>query len=80
MYKKTKFVLDDGTEFNTQKECETALNNQYGEAITTLAHRLTRSEGQYSKLISGIEENLELIHRISRLNQELRRGFADEND
>lgn len=77
MYKIQKYVLDNGKEFCTQKECEKALEEEYGQAITTFAHKLTQTNGKYSELIKMIEANLDLIDTISSLRKEKLKGFKD---
>lgn len=70
MYIITKFVLNNGQEFNSEKEARKALDNLYGEALIKLVHGLCKCSGKYSEMLNYLDNNTELMQDIVELKQE----------
>ena len=79
MYTITKFVLDNGQEFNSEKEARKALDNLYGNALEKLAHSLCKCNGKYSEILACLDNNFELMQNIIALKQELKIGLIDND-
>lgn len=75
MYIITKFVLDNGQEFNTEKEARKALDNLYGDALTKLVHGLCKCNGKYSEMLNYLDNNTELMQSIVELKKEYNKGI-----
>ncbi len=82
MYKKTKFVLDDGTEFDTLEECQKSLDDKIDGFIKSLAYQIAKNAGikEYYKIPRILRENLELVQKISELSLERQRGITNNED
>ena len=75
MYTITKFVLNNGQEFNSEKEARRALDNLYGDALERLVHGLCRCNGRYSEMLNYLDNNTELMQSIVELKQEYNKGL-----
>lgn len=82
MYKKTKFVLDDGTEFDTLEECQKSLDDKIDGFIKSLTYQIAKNSDvkEYYKIPSILRENLELVQKISELSLERQRGITNNED
>lgn len=75
MFTVTKFVLNNGQEFNTEKEAKKALENLYGNNLESLAHKLCRCNGKYSEILKCLEENIYLMQDILGFYDEMNEGL-----
>lgn len=75
MYIITKFVLNNGQEFNTEKEAKKALDNLYGDALERFAHGLCKCNGKYSQILAYLDNNIALMQNIVELKQEYNNGL-----
>lgn len=72
MYTITKFVLNNGQEFNSEKEARKALDNLYGDALERLVHGLCRCNGRYSEMLKYLDNNIIMMQDIVEFYQELK--------
>lgn len=77
MYIITKFVLNNGQEFNSEKEAKRALDNLYGDALKKLAHGLCKCNGKYSEILTYLNNNIALMQNIVELKQEYDKGLEE---
>lgn len=81
MYTKTKYVLDNGQEFETAKEAQKALDNLYGEALRSVAMGLGLvADAKFFKTLEYLDKNIDQLINIVDLYQELKAGFRNEQD
>lgn len=78
MYSVTRFVLNNGQEFSSEREAKKALDNLYGNALTKFAHQICSCNGKYSEIIKLLENNIELMEEIIRLKTELDAGLDND--
>lgn len=71
MYEVTKWVTEDGNEFDTMKEAGIHLNSEYCRKISSLGHQLV-SIDKIEKMVWFIDENLSLFAQLNMLNDEIK--------
>lgn len=64
MYTVTKFVLDNGQEFNSEKEARKALDRLYSNALEKLVHGLWNCNGKYSEMLNYLDNNVFMMQDI----------------
>lgn len=63
------YKTSDGQIFESQKDALRHADNRYGNALTSLAHKLVQIE-KYKDMVPFLEENLHLFMEVSALKQD----------
>lgn len=57
-------MLDNGQEFNSEKEARKALDSLYGNALEKLVHGLCKCNGKYSEMLNYLDNNVFMMQDI----------------
>lgn len=78
MYKTTKYKLNNGKEFDTEKEAQKELNNSYGLIVEKIAHNICSLDFKFEKVLLYINDNTELFRSLTSSYDEMISGVQSE--
>ena len=75
MYKISKIVTEDGSEFEDTEKATKYLEVLYGKRLTILCHKIIPCIDKYVDLCEFIDNNLDLFHDLIILKNEINNGI-----
>jgi len=78
MHRVIKIATGDGKHFDSEKEARRYLDKEYGNRLTSIAHKIVRTDCKYTQLCEFLDTNLNLFQELIDLKNELKNGIKEE--